>query len=254
MAVYALVDQDTKKVYVGKTARGNEYNCYKEHVRYRKKETAGFFGECDKIGVYPKMYLLTEVVATQQDTYRYIVAWTGYFMDHEFESLSYPLTQAYVRDMLPETQAIYDRIKDISMAAVLDEDNILVASYRKVDKSAPKTPKNEIKISVSHKEYEFISKRAKTCRLSMSRYCKNMALEGRIVTLDSPQIYEYLAELRGAKNILRKILYVIYNSGTYYPEDLEHIQKMVDQILETEERVSEAYRENTKLIFKLLPK
>lgn len=254
MAVYALVDQDTRKVYVGKTARGNEYNCYKEHVRYRKKETAGFFRECDKTGVYPKMYLLTEVVATQQDTYRYIVAWTGYFIDHGAESLSYPLTQKYVRDMLPETQKIYDRIKDIPLKDMLDESKVLVARYKKIDKTAPRTPKNEIKISVSHEEYTFILRRAESRKMSMSRYCKNMALEGRIMTLDSPQIYEYLAELRGARNILRKILYVIYNSGTYYPEDLEHIQKMVDQILETEERVSEAYRENTKLIFKLLPK
>lgn len=254
MAVYVLISQDGTTCYVGKTARGNEYNAYKEHVRFHKKETAEFFKAAEKSRCYPEMYLLTTVTATQEWAFRYCIAWTRYFLEHGISSLAYPMTQAYAWDLLPETEELYNEIKDMPLETVLDEANVLVASYKKKDKNAPRTPKNEIKISVSHEEYEKIRLAAEKQNMSMSRYSKNMVLEGRIMTLEPPEIFEYMAEVRGAKVILRQILYAIYVNGKYYPADLENIQNMVDRICEMETMVHNAYGENTKALYRLLPK
>ena len=73
MSIYAIVSPDNI-CYIGKTFKGNEYNTYKEHVRYRKQETAEFFRLAEQTDCYLKRYILSTVMATQELAYRHCLA------------------------------------------------------------------------------------------------------------------------------------------------------------------------------------
>lgn len=175
-------------------------------------------------------------------------------MERGMEPLSPQTVIDYAEEFLPQTAAIFDDIKDRPLDQVFAEEKMLVNNYQKKEKAAPKAAKREIKIYLAPKEYERIEEHAKKHRLSLSRYSKNMALDGKIYKIDSPEMSEFFAEIREAKIILRKILLAFYQSGNYKPADLESIQNMVDLINEQQEALSEAYRENTEAVIKLLPK
>jgi len=250
--IYAIVNQDEQIVYVWHTRCGNGYSAYKEHVRYRKCETKDYFQRCAEKNTYPPMYLLTTVTATPQGAFKYVVAWTRYFMDHDWTSLSYPKIQAYAKDLLPETEDIYNAIKELDFKDVLIDSSILVRSYKRRDSNKIQTPKNEIKMSVSHEEYERIRSAAADQNMSMSKYCRKMTLNGKIYNVEGPLLYEFTNEVREAKIILKQILYGIHQRCNYYPADLENIEKLSDRICTAEQDLRKAYSENTKILIRLL--
>jgi len=132
-----------------------------EYVRLRKYETRELFIRAEHEKTYPKMYLLDTVTDTPQGAYRYCAAWTRYFLDQKMQSLSYPCTQEYALELHPETQAIYDQINKYPLAQIFSDSAVLVNNYTRRDKTAPPTPKTEIKITVSHAEYDQIRLAAK---------------------------------------------------------------------------------------------
>lgn len=252
--VFVLISQISNEFFVGKTRTENAYNVYKDHARFRSKQTKELFQRSEKENKFPRLYLLETIVTTEEIAFQHCVAWTKYFMEHHHIALTSNRILSYTSDMLPETKIVFNEIKKLPIETVLCDEKLIVKKYRKQDRAVAKKAKDTIKIYLTHEEYERIRTKAEQKNLSLSRYCKNIALEGHIVTLDSPPLSEYLAEVRGAKIILRQILYAYYQNGKYYPADLENIQKMIDKICDGEERLQEEFRENTRQIMKLLPK
>ena len=252
--IYAIKSPFDASIYVWHCVHGNHYNAYKEHVRLRKYETRELFARAEHENTYPKMYLLDTVTDTAQGAYRYCVAWTRYFLDQKMQSLSYPRTQEYALGLYPETQAIYDQINKYPLAQIFSDSAVLVNSYTRRDKTAPPTPKTEIKITVSHAEYEQIRLSAKKEDLSMSKYCKNMSLNGRIIHVDWLPLESYTKEIRQTKIALQQISFTIYCLRNYTPSDLAFIQEIYDKIQETNRELIKTYKKYTNRLLKLLPK
>lgn len=252
--IYVIVSQIGNEVFVWKAKHPNSYQAYKDHTNHKFKQTKDLFERSEKEEKFPNLYVLETIITTQEEAFRHCVAWTKYFIEQGYTAISPSTLLNYTNDLLPETNEIYQRIKNLSVEEVLTTERVLVTDYKKRKKPAKREPKDEIKFTVSHNEYNHIVKCAEENGLSMAKYCKNMVLAGRIITLDSPPLSEYLAEVRGAKIILRQILYAYYQNGKYYPADLENIQKMIDIICDEEKKLQEEFRENTRQIMKLLPK
>jgi len=257
--IYVIVSKTSDDFFVWKTKHGNCYITYKHHVNLKTIQTKNLFQKAELDREYPQMFLLETVKTTNEMAYRYCVAWTKYFLFNGKTSLSSNRFLKQVDDLMEDTQAIFDSIKNVPIEKVLADEHSVVANYKKKYPGDKRTqnPKEEIKIYLTPKQYEQVRKRADRQGLSMSRYCKNMALDGHIVTVESPSTYDisvHTAEVRGAKIILRQILYAILQNEKYFPADLENIQKMTDIISQSNAEVGDLLQENTKQLMKLLPK
>ena len=252
--IFVMISQTSNDFYVWKTPKGFCYNTYKQHVGGKRKETKAMFEQAEKDGKYPKMYVLETVNATQKIAFRHCLAWTRYFLDHGMNSVSYDTTVRQAMDLLEETQVIYDGIKQDDIDLVLSDDRAVVRNYTRKEKATERTPKREIKVTVTPEQYEEILKKSQKERLSMSRYCKHMILNGRIIIFEMPPLHEFMAEVRGATRVLRQILAAIYYNKRYYPADLENIQKMGDKIIDCHRGVTDSVQECAKEIMKLKPK
>lgn len=252
--IYVLISQISGEFYVGKTKMGNGYNAYKEHVRYRKVCTKDLFERSDQEKKFPRMYLLETVISSEKTAYRHCVAWVKYFAERNFTPLNKGDTLRYADDLLPETEAIFNKIKDVPLEEVLAENKLIVATYKKRDKQKERTPKNLIAFAVSKKEYETILKKTEENGMSMSRYCKNMVLSGQVIKLQPEPFWEYMAAIHDIKITIKQIAYSIITTGKYFPADVENIMKAAEKIAEVECDRAQAVREYTKEILKLLPK
>lgn len=249
--IYVLISQINKEAYVWKVKKGNHYSAYKKHVNGQKTQTKELFKKSEEQKNFPKMYLLESLNVTEHTAFSYCVAWTKYFIEHGFDVIASERLLAYIKYMKRDAKTIYQCIEKVSLDEVLNKEHLLVKSYQRIEKKSPS--KNQIKISVNSKEYETIRKKAAEAKMTMSRYCKNTALKGAIVSIDALPMYEYFGDTQEAVNLLRQILYAFYQNGRYYPADLENIQAMVEQVLRSQENVSECYLKYAKEVKKILP-
>ena len=93
---------------------------------------------------------------------------------------------------------------------------------------------NIISIVVSPREYKEIKRKADLAGLTMSKYCKQVAMDGAIIRIS---FSEYSDEIRAIKRVFREIQLGIYQSGKYFPADLENMQKLIEQVNDNQRRV-----------------
>lgn len=255
--IYALKSEISKEIFVWKAEKTRLYQLYKVHVGKQNNQTKDLFERSELAGEYPKMYLLDTVTATEREAFRHCVAWTRYFSDKGFILLARKKILDYAVDLLPETQTIYDGIKDLPVEQVLTEEGLVVRNYRRKTKFAKEDAEKEestLTIYLTRDERENVRKLAEEEGMSLSRYCKNMVLDGQIVNIETPPVWEYMDSLREAKIILRRTLYSIYQSEKYNPADLANIEKGIEKIILSEEKVDATLRKFTREIAKRLPK
>lgn len=229
--IYALIASN--EVYVGKTAAKDPKWAYKHHVQQKAATSRDFIARAKAEGVFPKMYLLEEVNAHVFAAFGYCVVWSKYFIEHGYTPVCGEKYLTYTEELTETNEALYDRIKDLPLESVLCDEHLLVADYKPRDKAPVEhndTPNKECTISIhlSPADYELLTFKAKEQHMSLSKYCRTMALNGYIARID---VWEYLTELRYFKDVLQKILIAILQHGKYYPADIDNVfklQKMVD--------------------------
>lgn len=227
--IYLIHSPETNEVFVGKVRHPNSYQAYKDHVRGQKSPTKEFFQRVKETGNYPKMYLLELLETTETDAYGHLIVWTRYFSDAGFTVLAHKKNLDFSAELTEKNQKIFEEIKEIPLEKILSEDKILVKSYtpkskkREVSEAKPR----QISIFVTPEEYEILAQRAAQEHTSMSKYCKRMALDGCILRLET---YKYSEEIRLLKDAMRGIMIAILQTGKYYPDDVDRIQKQVDKL------------------------
>lgn len=252
--VYALVSQISNEIYVWMSQASNYYSAYKKHANGQNLQTKDLFKRSEEKKSFPKMYLLEKLKLTRETTFSYCVAWSKYFQDHGWQVIAYPKVLSYLESLNDDTAVVFEHIKTVPIETVLSEDHLIVKGYRRIEKN--RAPKNEIKITVSHKEYKMVQEQAERAKMTMSRYCKNNVLKGYIVSptsLPTLPIYEYMGELREAKVILKQLLDSIYRTGKYYPADMENIQAMIERITKQQNLLHRDFKNYVKEIKKILP-
>ena len=242
--IYAIIFPESQQVFIGKNWAPNHYQSYKDHVGERKKHTKALFKIAKQTGNFPKMYLLNRLETTEIRAYHYIIAWTRFFTDKGFQVLTHTRTSDYATDLLDETQGIFDSIKGFSLEEITGEERILVGSYTPRAEKTDDVP-TQITINLSPEEYRHIKAKADAEHMSLSKYCRLMAVDGTVTRIS---FSEYADEIRAYKRVMREVQLGIYQSGKYFPADLENMQKLVKQINANQKRVIKTFeREFTKL-------
>lgn len=244
--VYCILFPETNQVFIGKNLAPNHYQSYKDHVRGRKPLTKDLFEAAKQTGNYPKMYLLNRLQSTETYAYRYIVAWTKFFVDKGFQVLGHTKTLDYATDLVDETQKIFDEFKGFSLSEITSEEKILVGNYTQKTTDPEKIP-TKIVVVVSPEEYLHIKAKADAEYMSLSKYCRLIAVNGTITRIE---FTEYTDELRSIKRVLKEVALGIYQTGKYFPADIENFEKMLDKI-------NDNYKKTTNMIgreFKKLQK
>lgn len=228
--IYAILSPELKQVFIGKTKYPNHYQAYKDHARLKNLPTKDLFLNASQTQIFPRMYLLEQLQTTETHAYSYIIAWTKFFLENGFQVLAHEINLKYANDLTEDTEAIYFQIKNQNLNEVISENKILVSNYTqqkaKRESSEDNNP-NKISIVVTPEEYEEISQKAEQAGMSMSKYCKQVAINGAIVHIS---FSEFSNELRSIKRVLREIQLGIYQSGKYFPADLENMEKMIERI------------------------
>lgn len=236
-AIYVIVSPiDEKKIYVSHTGQHRLRKHYTEHVNLRVSKTKELFSSSLEAGVLPPIYVLETSRISKKEAFRRCVAWLKYFQDHGYSQYTQDNLTAYAGDLLEQTMRIYDRIKEEPLDEVLQPDGGVLKDYKfQTERLKNKTG---IHLHLDADEYETIRKMAEEEGLSMNAYCKQMALNKRILKADLSFISDYLSEFSEVKNLIKQILYAIYTTGNYLPADLQNIQNSIDQMTELQQKVN----------------
>ncbi len=239
--IYAILSPFDKQIYVGHTLKSAVKNHYKDHRILRNRQTKGLFQEAKNRSLIPQMYLLEELDTVAVDAYRHCVAWIKYFVEHGYRSIAQKTTNTYAETLLEDTRVIYDQIKNLPLEGVLSEEKLLVNSVKnyRVRQQNEDNDTAFIGFRVTQKDEAKIRAAAEKKQWNVSEYCRAAAVDGAVVNIDFNFLWRYTQELMGVKDLLQQMIRTIHETGTYDPQDLKTIQKMVDTVLAHEKKINE---------------
>lgn len=249
--IYVLLSTISNEFYVGKTTAAKPNVAYKFHAAEKHAQTKQLFAESRKNQNFPKMYLLEEINVTPKTAFGYCVAWTKYFIEQGLTPLANQTVLDYTEDLTEANETVFNCIKAVPIDSVISDEHLLIETYHVQKKkttggSEDTLMKQKILLHLSPENYELISYKAKEAKMSMSRYCQMMALDGDVVIIDMSACFN---EIRDFKIVLRKILGAILQHGKYYPADLSNIQKLVDKVNTEQEKMGKILERETERRF-----
>jgi hypothetical protein len=241
LVIYVIVSPIDKRCYVGKTRKHTVGNHYKDHNILRNQSTKQLFMDAKAHARKPKMYLLEELQTVDADAFQHCVAWTKYFIEHGFRSLASDKVNRYASDLLSDTRKIYDEIRDRALGTVLCDERILEPKERverkPKDKALAPADTTVITFRVAKSDAEKIQEAAEKRGWNLSEYCRAAAVDGCIVHVDFSPLIQYTRQISGMRDMLMKLIDTIHETGNYYPQDLENVQKMVDAVAVHAEKI-----------------
>ena len=239
IAIYTIVFHSDKTFIVSKSKISSLEETYKTHYYLKNKKTAAHFAEAKNAEIHPPMYVLSELKTSQRKAFLHLIAWTKYFKEHGYTSLSGNEISKYVDDLRDEALLIYEEIKNKPFDEVCPEGGGLFHYFGKINRKSKEKDESFIAFRTKSKEYRQIKKAADSLGISMSEYCKRMALSGRVINVEL-DAFKWMSEATKKFNerdkLLKQILYEIYQTGKYYPADLEIIQKAITDNLEQQDK------------------
>ena len=72
---------------------------------------------------------------------------------------------------------------------------------------------------------------------NMAAYLRKMAIDGYVVRLDLPELWELVSLLRRASNNLNQLTRRVHETGHFYDADLEDLRQSYDRLWEAARRV-----------------
>ena len=72
---------------------------------------------------------------------------------------------------------------------------------------------------------------------NMAAYLRKMAIDGYVVRLDLPELWELVSLLRRSSNNLNQLTRRVHETGRFYDADLEDLRQNYDQLWEAARHV-----------------
>lgn len=239
VTIYCIVSPFAKKFHIGKSGPHRLRKVYAEHYSGRVEKTKILFQRAKDSGCLPPMYVLESGYMSSRMAFRACVAWAKYFIDQGYEQVTEDILTEYAGDLVEAVQKVYAGIKDKSLSEVLQPAGGLFPDYNTRKKNV--NGRMQVCFPLDPEDYDRLKKAAEAEGLSLSAYCRQMALHGKIIQLDASAWFHFLEEYRETKQLLRQILFTIYQTGKYLPVDLAIIQKSVDHLTELSKKGSEEF-------------
>lgn len=233
--IYAILDDLNHNVYVWQTSNPDLKDVYEKHYFGKIAGTKAMFETGKAVGKPPKMYRLEEVFDTGAMVYRHCLAWTKYFMTYEYTNQNRRFPAGYLSVLIPETQEIYDRIKDLWFHEVTSDELFANYGHRRKKPNPGATGRRHISIVLNREEYEALDAKAKEQNMKRSAFVKKRVLEGKIRCFNFEELRPINARVKELEDQIGEIKYTTYVTERFYPSDMEKIKAIVSEILQLHE-------------------
>lgn len=249
--IYVILSEISEEFIVWKIKSGNAYTAYKDHARLKSLYTKDLFLRSIEQMKMPKMYLLETVNCSQREAMKHCIVWTKYFRERGKTPLAGEVMVDYADTLDEQSLVLYEEIKDRPFEEIVNPETAIVENYRskswsKNTNGTTEKPKNskQIKIVANPEQYQIIQKKADYLNMPIAKYGRTMMVNGFVFRFD---FAEYLDEIRRIKRVIQDIQEAIYQSGRYFPSDLENLEKCIDE-------VNDVQRKMMKETFKIIKK
>lgn len=249
--IYVILSEISEEFIVWKIKSGNAYTAYKDHARLKSLYTKDLFLRSIEQMKMPKMYLLETVNCSQREAMKHCIVWTKYFRERGKTPLAGEVMVDYADTLDEQSLVLYEEIKDRPFEEIINPETAIVENYRskswsKNANGTTEKPKNskQIKIVANPEQYQIIQKKADYLNMPIAKYGRTMMVNGFVFRFD---FAEYLDEIRRIKRVIQDIQEAIYQSGRYFPSDLENLEKCIDE-------VNDVQRKMMKETFKIIKK
>lgn len=249
--IYVILSEISEEFIVWKIKSGNAYTAYKDHARLKSLYTKDLFLRSIEQMKMPKMYLLETVNCSQREAMKHCIVWTKYFREHGITPLAGEVMVDYTDTLDEQSLVLYEEIKNRPFEEIINPETAIVENYRskswsKNTNGTTEKPKNskQIKIVANPEQYQIIQKKADYLNMPIAKYGRTMMVNGFVFRFD---FAEYLDEIRRIKRVIQDIQEAIYQSGRYFPSDLENLEKCIDE-------VNDVQRKMMKETFKIIKK
>ena len=239
--IYVILSEISEEFIVWKIKSGNAYTAYKDHARLKSLYTKDLFLRSIEQMKMPKMYLLETVNCSQREAMKHCIVWTKYFRERGKIPLAGEVMVDYADTLDEQSLVLYEEIKDRSFEEIINPETAIVENYRskswsKKTNSTKEKPKNskQIKIVANPEQYQIIQKKADYLNMPIAKYGRTMMVNGFVFRFD---FAEYLDEIRRIKRVIQDIQEAIYQSGRYFPSDLENLEKCIDEVNDVQRKM-----------------
>ena len=239
--IYVILSEISEEFIVWKIKSGNAYTAYKDHARLKSLYTKDLFLRSIEQMKMPKMYLLETVNCSQREAMKHCIVWTKYFRERGKIPLAGEVMVDYADTLDEQSLVLYEEIKDRSFEEIINPETAIVENYRskswsKKTNSTTEKPKNskQIKIVANPEQYQIIQKKADYLNMPIAKYGRTMMVNGFVFRFD---FTEYLDEIRRIKRVIQDIQEAIYQSGRYFPSDLENLEKCIDEVNDVQRKM-----------------
>lgn len=245
--IYVILSEISEEFIVWKIKSGNAYTAYKDHARLKSLYTKDLFLRSIEQMKMPKMYLLETVNCSQREAMKHCIVWTKYFRERGKTPLAGEVMVDYADTLDEQSLVLYEEIKDRPFEEIINPETAIVENYRskswsKNTNGTTEKPKNskQIKIVANPEQYQIIQKKADYLNMPIAKYGRTMMVNGFVFRFD---FAEYLDEIRRIKRVIQDIQEAIYQSGRYFPSDLENLEKCIDEVNDVQRKMmKETYK------------
>lgn len=239
--IYVILSQISEEFIVWKIKSGNAYTAYKDHARLKSLYTKDLFTRSIERKKMPKMYLLETVNCSQREAMKHCIVWTKYFKEHGITPLAGEVMIDFADTLDEQSLALYKKIKDRPFEEIINPETAIVENYQpkswsKSTKGTAEKPisSKQIKIIANPEQYQIIQKKADYLNMPIAKYGRTMMVNGFVFRFD---FAEYLNEIRRIKRVIQDIQEAIYQSGRYFPSDLENLEKCIDEVNDVQRKM-----------------
>lgn len=248
--IYILLFARAKDFYVGITAQKELYDTLKDHCNKKINRTAQYIGEYIDGGNVPQIFLLEKIKNTKVKVFSRSIAWAKLITAQGYGCINGETFVEYTADLYDEAQKNFKEIKDINLSEILSDKNSLYPNYKPGRKQKAGKSSYKINLSFSEEDFRLIEQRAVESGMTKTAFVRQMALQGKIITLDYAVSGEYLKEIQRMIDSLRRITMNIYYLKQYFPQDLKIVQEAEDMVTEHYKKFLRMTIKTNKLIVK----
>lgn len=239
--IYVILSGISDEFIVWKVKSGNAYKAFADHVRLKSWRTKDLFTRSIEQKKMPKMYLLETVNCSQREAMKHCIVWTKYFLAHNRVPIVGDTMISYANDLDEESLRIYKQIEGRLFEDVINSETAIVENYQpkiwsKSEETEQKGEKKRQETTITFNEelYKIVRKKADYLGLPLAKYGRIMMANGFVFRFD---FAEYLKEIRSIKRVMQDIQEAIYQSGRYFPSDLENLEKCIDEVNDVQRKM-----------------
>lgn len=239
--IYVILSEISDEFIVWKVRSGNAYKAFADHVRLKSWRTKDLFTRSIEQKKMPKMYLLETVNCSQREAMKHCIVWTKYFLAHNKTPIAGDTMISYANDLDEESLIIYEQIEGRLFEDVINSETAVVENYQpkiwsKSEEAKQKGEKKRRETTITFNEelYKIVRKKADYLGLPLAKYGRIMMVNGFVFRFD---FAEYLKEIRSIKRVMQDIQEAIYQSGRYFPSDLENLEKCINEVNDVQRKM-----------------